>query len=125
MRHLSVMLDSGTHGTLAEPTPVARRVSRNARRDQPLTSIGTRGTHGTPMIERADTRDGLAQCITDLADAYAERIAILLEAGDICEAEAHRMAEAEIGRRCVEAFMLDEVAAFVDRSIPSNTRNAA
>ena len=46
----------------------------------------------------------------DLADTYAERIKIVMEAGDIGEAEARR-AEAEIGRRFVKTFILGEVAA--------------
>ncbi|OYW52051.1 MAG: hypothetical protein B7Y80_20755 [Hyphomicrobium sp. 32-62-53] len=51
----------------------------------------------------------LAQSIADLADAWHERVAICLEAGDIGEAEARRIAEAEIGRLFVERFMPDVV----------------
>jgi hypothetical protein len=53
----------------------------------------------------------MAQRIADLADAYAERIAIVMEAGDISEAEARLIAQSEIGRRFVETFMPGEVAA--------------
>lgn len=52
----------------------------------------------------------LAERATDLADAWHERVAICLEAGDISETEARRIAEAEIGRRFVETFMRREVA---------------
>ena len=54
--------------------------------------------------------DDLATQIADLADTWCERVAIVLEAGDIGEADAHRIAEAEIGRRFVEVFMASEVA---------------
>lgn len=50
------------------------------------------------------------QRIADLADAWHERMAIVLEAGDIGEAEAHLIAEAEIGRQFVAAFMPSEQA---------------
>jgi hypothetical protein len=49
--------------------------------------------------------------VADIADAYHERIAIVLEAGDIGEAEARLIAQAEIGRRFVETFIPGEVAA--------------
>jgi hypothetical protein len=55
--------------------------------------------------------DIVAQRVAELTDSYHERIAIVLEAGDIGEAEARRIAEAEIGRRFVEAFVSGEVAA--------------
>ena len=70
-----------------------------------------RGPGGLKFPQRAEPDNHLAQRVTDLADAYAERIAIVLEAGDIGEAEARRIAEAEIGRRFVETFMPSEVAA--------------
>lgn len=57
------------------------------------------------------TGDRLAQRVADLADAYAERIAIVLEAGDIGEAEARRIAEAEIGATFVREFLSREAAA--------------
>jgi hypothetical protein len=52
----------------------------------------------------------MAQRIADLADAYAERIAIVMEAGDISEAEARLIAQSEIGRRFVETFMPGDVS---------------
>jgi hypothetical protein len=70
-----------------------------------------RGPAGLEFRSQARPDDHLAQRIADLADAYAERIAIVLEAGDIGEAEARRIAETEIGRRFVDAFVSGEVAA--------------
>ena len=70
-----------------------------------------RGPAGLEFQQRPEPDDHLAQRIADLADAYAERIAIVLEASDIGEVEARRIAEAEIGRRFVETFMPGEVAA--------------
>lgn len=70
-----------------------------------------RGAAGLEFEQQAQPHDPLAQSVADLADAYTERVAIVLEAGDIGEAEARRIAEAEIGRRFVEAFMPGEVAA--------------
>lgn len=55
--------------------------------------------------------DDLAERIADLADAYIERIAIVLEARDIGEADARRIAEAEIGAAFVQSFMPGEVSA--------------
>lgn len=66
------------------------------------------GTHGTPKIEDADAHGCFNQRLSVLADAYAERIAVCLESGDIGEAEARRIAEAEIGRRFVEEFITVE-----------------
>ncbi len=87
------------------------RVPPNNTLDQRLARVGTRGTLGTPEIEQVVAHDTIAQRVADLADAYVERMAMCLEAGDIGEAEARRIAEAEIGRRFVEAFLPGEVAA--------------
>jgi len=70
-----------------------------------------RGSAGLKVQLRALPDDHVAQLVADLADAYAERIAIVLEAGDISEAEARRIAEAEIGRRFVDAFRPGAAAA--------------
>ncbi len=50
---------------------------------------------------------GSAQ-LTDLADAWHERIAICLEAGDIGEAEAEITAALEVGRAFVRHFVTDQ-----------------
>ncbi len=70
-----------------------------------------RSPAGLEIRQQAEPYDHLSQRVADLADTYAERIAIVMEAGDIGEAEARRIAEAEIGRRFVKTFILGEVAA--------------
>jgi hypothetical protein len=55
-------------------------------------------------------RDGLAQRVADIADAYLERTAIVMESGNICWSEARLIAEAEVGRRFVETFLPSEIA---------------
>lgn len=70
-----------------------------------------RGPAGLKFQQQAEPDDHLAQRVADIADAYHERIAIVLEAGDIGEAEARLIAQAEIGRRFVETFIPGEVAA--------------
>ena len=67
-----------------------------------------RGPAGLEFRSRAEPDHHLAQRVADLADAYTERLAIVLEAGDIGEAEARRIAEAEIGRRFAEVFITGE-----------------
>jgi hypothetical protein len=109
MRHLLALLDGGTFGTSAEPAAVPRRVPETRTTHQRLTIAGTLGTHGTPEIERDDAHESLVQRVADLSDAYAERIAILMEAGDISQAEARRIAEVEIGAAFVRIFLSDEV----------------
>jgi hypothetical protein len=52
----------------------------------------------------------LAVFIDAECDAYAERIAIVLEAGDIDRADARRIAEADIGAAFVRTFLAGEVA---------------
>lgn len=111
MRHLLALLAGGTRGTLAEPSPAASEVRRKRPAVQTITSTGTLGTSGTHEIDRAVPVDHFAQRVADLADAYHERIAIVLEAGDIGEADARRIAEAEVGRLFVEAFIPGEAAA--------------
>lgn len=110
MRHLLDLLDGGTHGTPAEPTRAFTLVPQKSALDQRLTIVGTRGTHGTSEVEQVGKQDSIAQRLADLADAYQERIAICLEAGAIGEAEARRIAEAEIGAAFVRAFLPGEVA---------------
>ena len=111
MRQLLALLDCGTHGTQAEPTRVPRGVHGKSAPVQSLTATGTLGTRGTLETDQAVAFDAVAQRVADLADAYHERIAIVLEAGDIGEAEARRIAEAEIGAAFVRAFLPGEVAA--------------
>lgn len=60
---------------------------------------------GLEFQQQAQSDDHLAQRIADLKHAYAERVAIVMEAGDIGEFEACRISEAEIGRRFVEEFI--------------------
>lgn len=110
MRHLLALLDAGTPGTLAEPTRVPRGVYGKSFLVQAFTATGTLGTRGTLETDQAAAFDDRAQRVADIADAYAERIAIVLEAGDIGEAEARRIAEVEVGWRFVEVFMPGEVA---------------
>jgi hypothetical protein len=105
MRYLLTLLDDGTQGTQAEPTRSAPRLPQNSVSDQRLARVRTRGTHATLENDNAVPDDHIVQHITDLADAYHERVAIVLEAGDIGEAEARCIAEAEIGRRFVETFI--------------------
>lgn len=111
MRHLLALLDAGTPGTLAEPRQVSRGIHRESHVNQAFPATGTLGTRGTLETDLAAAFDDLAQRITDLADAYAEWVAIVMEAGDIGKAEARRIAEAEIGRRFVETFTPGAVAA--------------
>jgi hypothetical protein len=54
--------------------------------------------------------DHIAQRVADIADAYVERLAIVMESGDICWSEARCIAEAEVGRRFVETFLPSEIA---------------
>lgn len=108
MRHLLALLDGGTHGTQAEPEAAPGWVRQNNELEQRHARFGTRGTLGTLELGQLGTRDSIAKRIAELADAYAERIAIVLEAGDISDIEARRIAEAEIGRRFVETFMAGE-----------------
>ena len=110
MRHLLALLASGTHGTQAEPDVAPTWVPKNNEPCQHLTRIGTCGTLGTPKTNRAAASDDLAQRVAELIDAYHERLAIVLEAGDIGAAEARRTALEEVGRRFVEAFIPDESA---------------
>jgi hypothetical protein len=71
-----------------------------------------------PMVEKTECETAgdrahshAASFVEAARDGWHERIAICLEAGDIGEAEACRIAEAEIGRRFVEAFMSGKVVA--------------
>ncbi len=101
MMHLLALLDakplSGTHGTHGEPVQSPRPPTRNIVEKQNAKQPGTLGTSGTPNFEQSAEAYDLANLIADLADAYAERIAICVECGDITEAEARSIAEAEVG----------------------------
>lgn len=77
---------------------VLRRTSRLSTDAGPPS--GTDDDHGGTLTQR----------VADISDAYAERIAIVMEAGDMGEAEARQIAEAEIGRRFFEAFVAAEAA---------------
>jgi hypothetical protein len=110
MRHLLALLDGGTRGTLAEPSPAACEVREKSSQCQNVAPTGTFGTRGTLEIDRVVAVDDFAQRMADLADAYHERIAIVLEAGDIGEAEARRIAEAEIGAAFARVLLPGEVA---------------
>ena len=109
MRQLLALLDCGTHGTQAEPTRVPRGVHGKNDPVQTLTASGTLGTCGTQETDQAVAFDAVAQHVADIADAYAERIAIVLEAGDIGESEARKIAEAEIGAAFMRTFLPGEV----------------
>ena len=109
MRHLLALLDSGTRGTQAEPTLVLRGTQGRSALLQALTATGTPGTYGTLETNQVAAFYDIAQRVADIADAYAERIAIVMEAENISEAEARRIAEAEIGGAFLRAFMLHEV----------------
>lgn len=53
-----------------------------------------------------DSDHGVAASFVETTcNAYAERIAIVMEAGDISESEARRIAEAEIGAAFVDQFI--------------------
>jgi hypothetical protein len=108
MKQLLALLDCGTHGTQAEPLNIPHGPQGKLAHVQHLTAAGTLRTPGT---YQAAAFDALAQRVADLADAYRERIAIVLEAGDIGEADARRIAEAEVGWLFVEAFIPGEAAA--------------
>lgn len=69
-----------------------------------FSNISNFSNFSSPSPAEAPAHD-LALRIADLADAWRERVAICLEAGDITEAEARLIADAEIGRRFVEIFM--------------------
>lgn len=110
MKQLLALLDCGTHGTPAEPTSAPHGVHEKSAPVPMLPAFGTHGTRGTLETNPDAAFDYLAQRVADLADAYAERIAIVMEAGDIGESEALRIAEAEIGAAFVRAFLPGEVA---------------
>lgn len=105
MRHLLALLDCGTHGTQAEPAGPQARIPRNGFSDQTVVRVRTRGTLGTPTIWQIGTNDIMFQRIADLVDAFTERMAIVMEANDISEAEARLIAEAEIGQLFVQHFI--------------------
>ena len=65
--------------------------------------------HRNGLLDLLREVEPLATRIADLADAYAELMAIVMEAGGISEAEARRIAEAEIGAAFVRAFLPGEV----------------
>ena len=54
----------------------------------------------------ATDANGLADDLAAMADAFAERLSMILEAGDIPESEALLTAEAEVGREFVRRFGL-------------------
>lgn len=110
MRHLLALLHDGTYGTPVEPSLVRRGDYEESEPSPILRCTGTLGTRGTLESSTAAATDNIAQRVADLADAWHERMSIVLESGDVGEAEGCRIAEAEIGRLFVEAFMPGEVA---------------
>ena len=108
MRHLLALLDAGTPGTLAEPTRATRDARKNIFLVQAFITTGTPGTLGTLETDQAAALEHLAQRIADIADAWHERMAICLEAGDIGEAEAEITAALEAGRAFVCNFVQDQ-----------------
>ena len=79
-------------------------------RDQAANFRNCRNFRSTARLEfqqRTVPDDHLAQRVADLADAYHERMAICLEAGDIDEAEAETTAALEVGRAFVRTFVHD------------------
>lgn len=105
MRQLLALLDCGTHGTPAEPTSAPHAVHEKSAPVPMLPAFGTFGTHGTLETNPDAAFDHLAQRVADLADAYAERIAIVMEAGDIGEAGAEVTASFEVGREFIRLFL--------------------
>lgn len=105
MRQLLALLDCGTHGTPSEPASVPHGVHEKRAPVPMLTAMGTLGTRGTLETNQDAPFDDFAQRVADLADAYAERIAIVMEAGDIGETEAELTASLEVGREFVRLFL--------------------
>lgn len=66
--------------------------------------------------------DVLPQRLANLADAYAERVAIVLEAGDIDEADARRTAAREVSRRFLDEFKVVTEHHFDDLSIDKSIK---
>ena len=108
MRHLLALLEGGTHGTRAEPARMSRRPSEESAVEQWLTVPGTLGTRGTFDFEQVGAHDSVALRVRELVDAWHERMAICLEAGDISEAEAEITAALEVGRAFVRIFIHDQ-----------------
>ena len=106
-RNVTIQLDGDTLVPSGPREMFTADVLNELRRHKPeiVAALQRQSLHSSET-----THDILAQRIADLADAWRERIAFVLEAGDIGEAEARRIAEAEIGRRFVETFMPGEVA---------------
>jgi len=105
MMHLLALLEDGTHGPSAEPSPVSGPVSKKCYLNQRLTKVGTCGTCGTRIVEEADAREHILERLDDLRASWHERVAICLEAGDIGETEARHIADAEIGRRLIDELL--------------------
>lgn len=70
-----------------------------------LRSLSRTSAASVPPSDIYDEPGALAQRVADLADAYAERIAIVMEAGDIGESEAEVTAALEVGREFVRLFL--------------------
>lgn len=81
MKHLLALLVDGTHGTRTEPPQVLAKIPTKRDADQSLARSGTRRTLGTLLIYEAD----IAQRVDEISEAWRERRAIVLEAGDIGE----------------------------------------
>ena len=111
MMHLLALLDCGTIGTRAEPVRRVSPESVNPYSNQCLAICGTHGTRRTHTVKWGQEHTQMARRLTNLADAWHERVAICLEADYIGEVEARSIADAEIGRRFVEMFWSGEVAA--------------
>jgi hypothetical protein len=111
MRHLLALLDGGTRGTSPEPMWGSDASLSEAPHAQRLSCIGTLGTLGTlandPPVDLSDL-PSIAAHVVDLVDAWYERMAICLEAGDIGEAEAEITAALEVGRAFVRNFVHDQ-----------------
>ena len=110
MRHLLALLEDGTHGTPAEPASLASHAPQDIVLDHRLATPGTLGTLGTSKIEQLGADDTVAQRVGDLIDAWHERMALCLEAGDITEAEAEITAALEVGRAFVRKFVNEPIA---------------
>lgn len=104
MRQLLDLLDGGTRETLTEPVRGLDASLSEMSRAQQLSCIGTIGTRRTlansPTAILSDL-SCVAAHVVDLADIYAERMAICLEAGDISEVESETTAALEAGRALV------------------------
>lgn len=101
----------GTEPSAKVAKPAKVRLTSRDQAANFRNSRNFRGPAGLEFQKRAEPDDDLAQRVADLADTWRERMAIIAAgAPDVSQAEARRIAEAELGRRFVEVLMPGEVA---------------